>query len=97
MLTSRRVARNVVGPNDMPPFNVAAGDLNKDYRDELIMMSGQTFYVYTTDDQLLPQFKSQGNVQSEGDNLDSDAFLTVEDMDLDLSSEIVIVKSFVDY
>ncbi len=90
-----RVARNEVGPNDMLPFNVAAGDFNKDYRDELVMMSGYEFFVYSIEDQLLPQFKLQQNVQTDGDNLDSDAFLTVEDMDLDRSSEIVIVKSFV--
>jgi hypothetical protein len=91
----RRVARNEVGPNEMLPFNVAAGDFNRDYRDELVMMSGYEFFVYSIDDQLMPQFKSQQNVQTDGDNLDSDAFLTVEDMDLNLSSEIVIVKSFV--
>jgi len=92
---SRRVERNVVGPNEMPPFNVGAGDLNRDYRDELVVMSGQTFYVYTTDNQLVPAFKSQRSVQSEGENDHSNAFLAVEDMDLDLSSEIVVVKSFV--
>jgi len=93
---TRRVARNEVGPNDMLPFNVAAGDLNKDYRDELVLMSGYEFFIYSIDDQLVPQFKSQNNVQIDGDNLHSDAFLSVEDMDLDLSSEIVIVKSFID-
>jgi hypothetical protein len=59
-------------------------------------MSGYEFFIYSTDDQLVPQFKSQNNVQIDGDNLHSDAFLSVEDMDLDLSSEIVIVKSFID-
>ena len=93
---TRRVARNEVGPNEMLPFNVAAGDLNRDYRDELIMMSGFEFFIYTTDNQLVPQLKSQNNVQTDGDNLHSDAFLAVEDMDLDLNSEIAIVKSFID-
>jgi hypothetical protein len=91
---TKRVARNVVGPNEMPQFNVGAGDLNRDHRDELIVMSGSTFYVYSTDDQLLPTFKSQRSVQSEGNNFNSDAFLQVEDMDLDQSSEIVVLKSF---
>ena len=93
---TRRVERDVVGPNEMPQFNVGAGDLNGDYRDELILMSGSTFYVYTLDDQMLPQFKSQRSVLSEGDNFKSDAFLDVEDMDLDLRSEIVVAKSFED-
>lgn len=94
---TKRVARNVVGPNEMPQFNVGAGDLNRDHRDELIVMSGSTFYVYSTDDQLLPTFKSQRSVQSEGNNFNSDAFLQVEDMDLDQSSEIVVLKSFANY
>lgn len=94
---TRRVARNVVGPNEMPQLNVGAGDLNRDYRDELILMSGGTFYVYTTDDQLIPQFKSQRSVSSEGDNYNSDGFLAIEDMDLDRSCEIVVAKSFEDH
>ncbi|HEX9252245.1 MAG TPA: T9SS type A sorting domain-containing protein [Ignavibacteriaceae bacterium] len=93
---TRRVTRDVVGPNEMPQFNVGAGDLNGDYRDELILMSGSTFYVYTTDDQLLPQFRSQKSVLSVGNNFNSDEFLAVEDMDLDRSSEIVVAKSFED-
>jgi len=92
----RRVARDVVGPNDMPPFNVAAGDLNRDHHDELILMSGQTFYVYEMDTQGIPSFKSQRSVSSTGTNSGSDAFLAIEDMDLDMSSEIVVAKSFED-
>jgi hypothetical protein len=94
---TRRVALNEVGPNEMLPLNVAAGDLNRDYRDELVLMSGYEFFIYSTDNQLVPQLKSQNNVQTDGDNLHSDAFLAVEDMDLDLNSEIAIVKSFIDF
>jgi len=94
---TRRVALNEVGPNEMLPLNVAAGDLNRDYRDELVLMSGYEFFIYSTDNQLVPQLKSQNNVQVDGDNLHSDAFLAVEDMDLDLNSEIAIVKSFIDF
>ncbi len=94
---TKRVASNLVGPNEMPPFNVASGDFNKDNHDELVMMSGATFYVYSFDGDLNAQLKSQHNVQTPGYNRDSDAFLAVGDMDLDRSADIVVVKSFLDY
>jgi hypothetical protein len=93
---TKRVARNVVGPNDMPQMNVGAGDFDKNNHDELVLMSGSTFYVYAIDGDLNAQFKSQHSVSTEGLNFDSDAFLAVGDMDLDRSSEIVVVKSFQD-
>jgi len=93
---TKRITRDVVGPNDMPQMNIGAGDFDKDNYDELVLMSGGTFYVYAIDSDLNAQFKSQHNVQSEGTNYYSDAFLAVGDMDLDHSSEIVVVKSFED-
>ena len=77
-------------------MNVAAGDLNKDYRDEIILMVGPTLYVYSSNDLLEPEFRSQRSVSTTGDYQNSDAFLAVEDMDLDRSSEIVVAKSFAD-
>ncbi|KAA0246780.1 MAG: T9SS C-terminal target domain-containing protein [Chlorobiota bacterium] len=93
---TKRVARNVVGPNEMPQMNVGAGDFDKNNHDELVLMSGSTFYVYAIDSDLNTQYKSQQNVSTEGSNFYSDAFLAVDDMDLDRSSEIVVVKSFID-
>jgi len=93
---TRRIARQELNENELEPMNVAAGDLNKDYRDELVLMVGPNIYVYTTNDQLEPQYKSQRSVSTTGDYQNSDAFLAVEDMDLDKSSEIVVAKSFVD-
>ena len=90
---SRRIIREELNESELEPMNVAAGDLNKDYRDELILMVGQTFYVYSSDE-LVPIFRSQKNVPTTGDYQNSDAFLAVEDMDLDRSSEIVVAKSF---
>jgi len=90
---ARRIIRDLVGPNDVPPFGVATGDLNRDNRDEVILMSGSTFYVYSVNDQLEPQFKAQRSVSTTGDNTHSDAFIKVEDMDLDRRAEIVVAKS----
>ena len=94
---SKRVAANLVGPNEMPLFNIAAGDLNRDDHDELVMMSGGTFYVYSVDNDLNAQYKSQQSALTPGLNWDSDAFLAVGDMDLDRSAEIVIVKNYQDF
>ncbi len=94
---SKRVAANLVGPNEMPLFNIAAGDLNRDDHDELVLMSGGTFYVYSVDNDLNAQYKSQQNALTPGLNWDSDAFLAVGDMDLDRSAEIVIVKNYQDF
>lgn len=91
---SRKITREELNESDLEPMNVAAGDLNKDYRDELILMVGQTFYVYSSNGLLEPEFRSQKNVSTIGDYQNSNAFLAVEDMDLDRSSEIVVAKSF---
>jgi hypothetical protein len=90
------IRRDELNESDIEPLNVAAGDLNHDYRDEIILMVGNNFYVYASDDQLIPQFKLQGSVSITGDNESSDAFLAVGDMDLDQNLEIVVAKSFVD-
>ena len=94
---SKRVADNLVGPNEIPLFNIAAGDLNRDNHDELVMMSGSTFYVYSVDNDLNAQYKSQQSALTTGLNWDSDAFLAVGDMDLDRSAEIVIAKNYQDF
>lgn len=91
---SQRVERNTVGPNEMEPLDVAVGDLNNDSRDELILMSGGTFYVYSVDDQLRPQYKTQKSVSINGDSRHSDSFLEMADMDLDERSEIIVAKSW---
>ena len=38
----------------MQPFNIAAGDFDKDNHDELVMMSGGTFFLYSVDSDLNP-------------------------------------------
>jgi len=93
---SKRVDENLVGPNDMEPFNVGAGDFDKDNHDELVMMSSGTIRLYSIDSDLNPTYKSQQTVGVQTYNLDSDAFLAVDDMDLDQSAEIVVAKSFKD-
>ena len=91
---SIRIRRDELNENEIEPLDVAAGDLNHDYRDEIVLMVGNNFYVYTTDNQLLPQYQSSKSVSITGDNASSDAFLAVGDMDLDQKSEIVVAKSY---
>lgn len=93
---SKRVDENLVGPNEMEPFNVGAGDFDKDNYDELVMVSGGRIFLYSVDSELNPTYKSQQNVPVQTYNLESDAFVAVDDMDLDQSSEIVVAKSFKD-
>ncbi len=93
---SIRIRRDELNESDIEPLNVAAGDLNHDSRDEIVLMVGSNFYIYTTDNQLIPQYKSHGSVAITGDNTSSDAFLEVGDMDLDQNSEIVVAKSYFD-
>lgn len=94
---SKRVAANLVSPNELPQFNVSAGDLNRDNHDELVLSSDNTMYVYSIDNDLNAQYKSQQSVLTTGLNWDSDAFLAVGDMDLDQRAEIVVVKNFQDF
>lgn len=93
---SKRVSRDLVGPNEMEQFNVGAGDFDKDNHDELVMVSGGRIFLYSVDSALNPTYMSQQTVPVQTYNFDSDAFLAVGDMDLDRSSEIVVVKSFKD-
>jgi hypothetical protein len=91
-----RIVRDDVGPNEMPPFNVRAGSLDRSGHDDVVVMSGSTFYVYSTDDHRVPTYLAQGTVLTPGDNNNSDCFLAVGDMDLDQRAEIVVAKSFYD-
>ncbi len=93
---SIRIRRDELNEGEIEPLDVAAGDLNHSYRDEIVLMVGSNFYVYSSDNQLIPQYKSKGTVATTGDNASSDAFLAVGDMDLDQNSEIVVAKNFFD-
>lgn len=90
---SARISLNTVSPNNIEPFDVAAGDLNGDGRDEVVPMSGSTFYVYTTNDNLVPQYKQQWSVPVNGESDHSDAFFAIGDMDADRRAEIACAKS----
>ena len=94
---SKRVEDNLVGPNEMEPFNIGAGDFDKNNHDELVMVSGGRIFLYSVDGDLNPTYMSQQTVPVQTYNLDSDAFVAVGDMDLDRSAEIVVAKSFKDY
>lgn len=93
---SKRVAQDLVAQNDMEQFNVGAGDFDKDNHDELVMVSGGRIFLYSVDSDLNPTYMSQQTVPVQTYNADSDAFVAVDDMDLDRSSEIVVAKSFKD-
>jgi Secretion system C-terminal sorting domain/CARDB len=91
---SSRISRDVVGPNEMTPLDVGSGDLNNDGRDEVILMSGSTFFVYSVNDHLVPQYKAQQSIPATGSSDHSDAFLSVGDLDADRHGEIVAAQSF---
>ena len=91
---SSMLSRNTVGPNEMAPLDVGGGDLNNDGRDEVILMSGGTFYVYAVNDHLVPQYKTQQSIPTSGESEHSDAFLAVGDLDADQHAEIVAAQSF---
>ena len=94
---TKRTAQNLVSENEMEPLNVGAGDFDKDNYDELIIVSGGRIFLYAVDSELNPTYKSQQSVPVQSYNVDSDAFVAVDDMDLDQSAEIVVVKSYQDF
>ncbi len=93
---TRRITRQELNVNELEPMDVASGDLNKDYRDEIILMSGPMLYVYAADDQMVPQYMSQKSFSTTGDYQNSDEFLEAEDMNRDEKAEIIVAKSFYD-
>ena len=91
---SKRIAGNFMNEDEIHPLNVAAGDFDKDFHDELVLAKGGFANIYSVDSYLNPEYKSSVGYGTQGSNWETDAFLAVEDMDADNSSEIVLITSY---
>jgi len=88
-----RIAINAQNESEITPINVAAGDLNGDYRDEIVIMTGGSTYIYSIHNQLIPEHRlTRGAPASSGGN--EDYFLAVGDMDGSGRAEIVTATNF---
>lgn len=76
----------------------AAGDLNNDGRDEMVLSNGMRIYVLTGDDNLTLTDKVTTPAASGGpdDYTQSYNFLKVRDVNQDSREDIIIVRHFVD-
>ncbi|HTK82126.1 MAG TPA: T9SS type A sorting domain-containing protein [Bacteroidota bacterium] len=91
---SRRVSRKSIS-NELKPLALAAGDLNANFRNEVVLGLGGTFTVYETDGllDLYPRFSGGGQFEDVDDNRLSYEFLAVRDVDRDNRNDIVIAKN----
>jgi len=88
-----RIAINAQNESEITPINVAAGDLNGDYRDEIVVVTGGSTYIYSIHNQLIPEHRlTRGAAASSGGN--EDYFLAVGDMDGSGRAEIVTATNF---
>ena len=91
-----RVTLDAQNESEISPVNVAAGDLDGDYRDEIVLSTGGSMRVFKTNDQLLPVQWKTGGGEEPFSFEDSDSFLQVDDMDGDGKAEVIFAGSFVD-
>jgi hypothetical protein len=88
-----RIAIDAQNESEITPINVAAGDLNGDFRDEIVIVTGGSTYIYSIHDQLIPERRlTRGAPASSGGN--EDYFLVVGDMDGSGRAEIVTGTNF---
>jgi hypothetical protein len=91
--SDNRIAINAQNESEITPINVAAGDLNGDFRDEIVLVTGGSTYIYSIHNQLLPEHRlTRGAPASSGGN--EDYFLAVGDMDGSGRAEIVTATNF---
>ncbi|NNE36071.1 MAG: hypothetical protein HKN13_12590, partial [Rhodothermales bacterium] len=89
---SMRATDNKQNDSEVDPLDVAAGDLNGNRRDEIVITA---IGVYSVNDNLMPERVTGGGVINlPDDDEDSDYFLSVQDMDADGRAEIVSVGTF---
>ncbi len=88
-----RIALNAQNESEITPLNIAAGDLNGDYRDELVLVTAGSTRIYSVDEQSVPQLRlTRGAPTPSLGN--EDYFLAVGDMDGSGSSEIVMATNY---
>jgi hypothetical protein len=91
---SQRASRKSIS-NELKPLALAAGDLNADFKNEIVLGLGGTFYVYEPDNLLHLSFNFSGGGQFEDveDNRLSYNFLALRDVNRDNRTDIVIAKN----
>lgn len=90
-----RSTRDAQNESQIHPINIAAGDLDGDYRDEIVMATAGAWQAYKVDDQLRPEPWKTGGAEQPDAFEDSDRFLALDDLDADGKAEIVVAGSFV--
>ncbi|MFQ5582980.1 MAG: T9SS type A sorting domain-containing protein [Calditrichia bacterium] len=90
---TNRDARNLIGPNEMEPLSMSAGDLNSDGREELIYNIGSNAFVYELDSLLVPYRRGSIGGLGSGHEAYSYNFLTITDFDRDLHNEMVVIRN----
>jgi len=93
----RRTTLDVIADNNQEPMALAAGDVNRDGRDDFVLAVGGSFYVYTCNDTLLPALRRQQSVSYPNDDQYfryANAYLAVNDMDRDRFADIFIVHNW---
>ncbi len=91
---SKRIGGNFLTEDEIVPLNVAAGDFDKDFHDELVLATGGSAKIYSVDSYLNTEYKLSVGYGTQESSWETDAFLAVEDMDADNSSEIVSITSY---
>jgi len=88
-----RVAIDAQNESEISPINLAAGDLDGDSQDELVMSTAGRWEAYRFGIALVPEsFKTGGAPEPNGIH-DSNRFFAVDDMDADGNAEIILVGS----
>ncbi|MCX8106436.1 MAG: T9SS type A sorting domain-containing protein [Ignavibacterium album] len=93
---SRRVVRNAVGENQMSKNDLAAGDLNGDGKDELFWGIDGNVFIYEPDTSMVPQYRTEigGIFTGDTDNLLTNNYIGILDVDRDFKDDLAIVESF---
>ena len=85
-----KAARALIGPNEMEPLTIKSGDLNGDGIDEVVFAVGPYIFIYSSDENLKPTYKSQSNIGYSDDQF-SYNYIDIGDLDRDGKAEIVTV------
>ncbi len=83
--------------NDLTEFGLAAGDLNNNGRDEVVIAAGKNIRVSVVNDNYTFTFKTDIGVANAGpsDYTQSNNYLKLKDVNMDSRDDIIIVKNIV--
>jgi len=88
-----RISEDAQNESEITPFNIDAGDLNGDFRNEIVLVTAGSTRIYAIDNELIPELRlTRGAPAPSGGN--EDYFLAVGDMDGSGRAEIVTATNF---